>query len=267
MQPGIDARPLKKPKVLSAADCSVGSVGMTGSSDGTTPTTKFNLSADRVTTQDRFGNKKTYLNVSASVDISVVAQVGGRDQSSAFSAAASVKVFWVPNGSGSLGLVASLNSFTTLPNGHSEAAPAINLKLNPSAQIIQGTVAGNYFQTNSVQSVVTAGSSAFATPVSYAALVPVEALDIFFISTATASTNASGAGSVQMNLGATANSLSFATCRVQVASGTDDKTCALRMAQTSDQTIRYGSSSLTGNISAYSQTVYVNGYTMRNGAR
>lgn len=99
--------------------------GLTGESESSAPTTKFNLRADSVTTRNASGNTRTYFNVtSKQVDLTLANSIGGRDQVAAFTAFAEPNLFWVPDGSGGLGLVLSLNGPNTGPTGYAEWALA-----------------------------------------------------------------------------------------------------------------------------------------------
>ncbi|NVH32135.1 hypothetical protein HU148_10520, partial [Streptococcus suis] len=238
--------------------------GLTGESDATTPTTKFNLRADAVVTR-----ANTYQNVTTKqVDITLASQIGGRDQAAAFAAFDEPNLFFVPDGSGGLGVVASLANANTGPTGYSEWALAANLKLNGGAQIIQGNVMGNYFQLSAVSAVVSNSGGAFPTSSSYSTFCPLSALDAFFTSKAIAGTNAGGGGTVIPLIGMGNNILDNCDVFINTANGSGSTCLKARLpVAASSRSITYGQSNAAGNLATYSQTVYLTGYTMRNGAR
>ena len=244
--------------------------GLTGSSDATTPTTKFNLAADVVVTRNALGRARTYFNVaSKTVDITLASQLGGRDQAAAFSALAEPNIFFVPDGNGGLGLVASLaNGTTSGPVGYSEWALAVNSKLNGSSQFVQGNVTGNYFQLTAVSSVVSGSGGFFPTSSSYSTLCPALALEAFFTSKVIAGTNAGGGGSVIPLIGMGSNILDNCDIFINTANGSGSTPLKARLpVGASGRSITYGQSNAAGNLASYAQTVYLTGYTMRNGAR
>ncbi|MEN2673372.1 hypothetical protein [Herbaspirillum huttiense] len=242
--------------------------GLTGESETSAPTTKFNLRADSVTTRDATGKTRTYFNVtSKQVDLTLANSIGGRDQVAAFAAYAEPNLFWVPDGSGSLGLVLSLNGPNTGPTGYSEWAMAVSHKLNGSAQFIQGNVIADVFEYSVPQAIVTNGGGSFPSSVSTQNYIPLLAGEILYSSSFIAGTNSGGNGSglAQVGLG-TQEYLQMPL----VLNGANQNTgggATVILRQTSARTIAYGSAGLVGSVATFAQTVRANRYTMKNGAR
>jgi len=253
-------------RVMSVVNPSLGVatiVGLSGGSDAVTPTTKFNLQADVVVTQSN-----SYVNVtSKTVDISLPSQLGGRDQAAAFANFAEPNLFFVPDGSGGLGLVASLANANTGPTGYTEWALAANLKLNGSAQIIQGTVSGSKFTYAVPQAIIIGGGGAFPSSVSTSNYVPANAYDVeystFFSSTSSA--GGSGAGNAVVGLGS--QDYLLIQFYLNGASQTTGGGASITLPQTTGRAITYGAASLSGSVATYTQSVRANRYTMKTGAR
>lgn len=242
--------------------------GLTGESETSAPTTKFNLRADSVTTRDAAGKTTTYFNVTAKqVDLTLANSIGGRDQVAAFANYAEPNLFWVPNGSGSLGLVLSLNGPNTGPTGYSEWAMAASLKLNGSAQFIQGNVIADVFEYSVPQAIVTNGGSGFPASVSTQNYIPLLAGEIEYSTDFTAGTTSggSGSGSALVGLG-TQDYLKMPF----VLNGPSQNTASgatVTLRQNAARNVAYGFSALVGSVGLFVQTVRANRYTMKNGAR
>lgn len=246
-----------------------GIVGLSGQTNAATPTTKFDLTkADIVTTRTATGVGRTYYDVGPiTVDLTLASQLGGRDQAGAFGANAEVNIAYVPNGSGGLSAVISTNGLTSAPNGYTEWWPALSLRLNASGQFVEGTIVGNRYLFKALQSALSNGSGSFPTAASYAtAGVPLAAASAALHSTVVSSSNANGASA---NSALSANSSSgqaFAPTYPSVASTAAGTSFGLEIPNSSARQFFYGYTSI-GGLSSIAQTVYVQSYTVRNGAR
>lgn len=153
--------------------------GLSGTFNAGAPATKFDVTASRVTTVNSAGKTKTYTNVGTkTVDITTQG-IGGRDQTFAFAAFAEPNLFYIPDGAGGLGIIASLNSLSTGPNGYSEFAPIMNHKLDGNAQFFQGTLRGYEFTLTNARIIANLVTAGFPATASYSNLVPSKAAHVF----------------------------------------------------------------------------------------
>jgi hypothetical protein len=243
-----------------ASGASYNIYGLTGISNAATPTTKFDVTASRVTTLDALGRARVYSSVGAkTVDISVQG-LGGRDQASAFSANAKVNLFYVPDGSGGLSIVASGNTFATGPTGYTEFCPIMSHKLNGGSQFQQGILRGKDFFLNGTVNLVSSSVSSFPTAASYSLLIPAdEAMEIFVVSNATIVGGSSGQGSAVMNLSGTTSTQQFPTIIVGPSVSNSLPISMIRLPVNAATSVYYGQAGGT-NISSYSQNVTIHGW-------
>lgn len=250
------------------AQASISIVNLTGGSNATTPTTKFDLKADWVTMRNAAGQTKTFRNTGLlTVDISVASALGGRDQATAFANFAEPNVFMVPDGTGGVGLVASLADELVGPTGYTWWKLAANLKLNGTAQIYQGTVAGNKFTSAAPLPIAINGGGAFPVSTSTANYVPAAAVEVEYSMTYGVGTNSGGPGNGNVCLGLGSQEYLSVPFAINGANQNVSNGGSITLPQTSTRTISYGSASLVGSVATFVQSVRANRYTMRNGAR
>ncbi|OWY35307.1 hypothetical protein [Herbaspirillum aquaticum] len=232
--------------------------GLSGTFNAGTPTTKFDVTASRVTTISTTGKTKTYTGVGTkTVDITIQG-LGGRDQAGAFAAYAEPNLFYVPNGSGGLSVVASMNNFATGPTGYTEFAPIMNHKLNGSAQFYQGMLVANKFTFNAQQIIANLVTGAFPTTASYANFVPSKAATVISL-TSLAFEGGGTAASAFLNLSHLSAS---ALISIPVYASTGTKYALIftqALPVTTALAIYYGYSNPSGP-QAYQQTVSILGW-------
>jgi hypothetical protein len=232
--------------------------GLSGTANAGTPTTKFDVTASRVSTIGPNGKVRTYTGVGTkTVDITIQG-LGGRDQAGAFAAFAEPNLFYVPDGTGGLSVVASLNDFATGPTGYTEFSPIMNHKLNGGTQFYQGKLTGMVFELNTPSVLTTALGSAFPAAVSHANYAPAKARSVRIYSFASVGTTGS-AGSVSQNLSNQNTAQYDPSMYTSTTSSTGAPIVADMLMTTGRQVFAGYSNSVS--VTAYSQTVRLMGWT------
>lgn len=223
-----------------------------------TPTTKFDVTASRVTTISTAGKTKTYTGVGTkTVDITIQG-LGGRDQAGTFAAFAEPNLFYVPDGAGGLSVVASLNNLAVGPTGYSEWAPIMAHKLNGSAQFYKGTLLDDYFELDQTTAIISAGAVAYPASASYANMAPSFAnAKSLVVQNSAACTSSGASGSISCNV-----HKMFVVMYLQPAGAPDSKGWTLPVQITAAKTIAYGFSAAV-NATSYSQKLDLLGWHSR----
>lgn len=230
--------------------------GLTGTFNAVTPATKFDVTSTSVTTFRKF-----YPNVGTkTVDITIQG-LGGRDQVAAFAAFDEPNLFYVPNGSGGLSVVASLNSFVTGPTGYTEWVPIMNHKLNGGAQFYTGELCGKQFLLKTLQPAVSGSANPFPTSNSYANYAPLGAVSVIFNSYAVASSGPGTPLSVNHNLSETSSTKYLIPILAGVSSNISSPLGNVTLTNLSARNIYTGYTSASG-LATWSQTVNVVGWNM-----
>lgn len=235
--------------------------GLSGAPNAGTPTTKFDVTATRVSTIGPNGKVRTYTGVGTkTVDITIQG-LGGRDQAGVFAAFAEPNLFYVPDGTGGLSVVASLNDFATGPTGYTEFSPIMQHKLNGGAQFYQSTLDNDYLEINSISAVVTASSGTFpASVASYANYVPARAKTIRLLVNVGASSSGS-VGSITQNIS------HIASVRISgniplPAGQANGYSYIVELPVTSSRNLYWGFTNSV-NATGYAQTISILGWTIR----
>jgi hypothetical protein len=231
--------------------------GLSGTFNAGTPTTKFDVTSSRVTTISNTGKTKTYVNVGTkTVDITIQG-LGGRDQAGAFAAFAEPNLFYVPDGTGGLSVVASLNDFATGPTGYTEFAPIMPHKLNGGAQFYQGILSDDLFTLNTPQQIATGSLGIFPQTFSYANYIPLKAKSWLGFTAAGCNSNGSD-GSIYQNV-SHLNTVTLASILYLPAGKANGHPFSFEFPVVSSRNVFAGYSNLT-NATGYIQTVYVTGW-------
>ena len=232
--------------------------GLTGIFNTATPATKFDVTAARVTTISSNGKTKTYTGIGTKTVDLTIQGIGGRDQAGAFAAYAEPNLFYVPDGTGGLSVVASLNNLAVGPTGYSEWAPIMAHKLNGSAQFYKGTLLDDYFELDQTTTIISAGAVAYPASASYANMAPSFANAKSLVVQNSASCASSGsAGSISTNV-----HKMFSLMYLQTSGIPDSKCWTLPVQITAAKTIAYGFSAAV-NATSYSQKLDLLGWHSR----
>lgn len=231
--------------------------GLSGTANTGMPTTKFDVTASRVSTIGPNGKVRTYTGVGTkTVDITIQG-LGGRDQAGAFAAFAEPNLFYVPDGTGGLSVVASLNDFATGPTGYTEFAPIMNHHLNGGAQFYQGILSDDLFTLNTPQQIATGSLGIFPQTFSYANYIPLKAKSWLGFTAAGCNSNGSD-GSIYQNV-SHLNTVTLSSILYLPAGKANGHPLSFEFPVVSSRNVFAGYSNLT-NATGYIQTVYVTGW-------
>lgn len=242
-------------------------IGNTSKNNSGTPTTQFDLTAERVVLMNSSGQAVVRLSPGTITNNTSTAgsTANGRDQSGAFSASSWVHFYWIWDGTTLASLSSASATAPTLPTNYTHWAYCCAVRFNGSSQMPNVRCRGAWVYYEARVVALSSGAATAETSVDVSAIIPPNALQFHVEAIQTATTDGAGAFNVN-SLFRFVSGVNFWASTIQLnglgITSTEILSPAVLITPNNGQAFLYLNTNVTGSVTF---TVVIGGYSVPNG--